>query len=302
MRAASALAVSMENADPFFRELVEESPVAFVLLTDEGVQYANAEALRLFGLASGDARGRQLHELLGPREAKRTARVLRRLRRSATRAAPFELVVAGPGEPRTLQAYLTPIDYAGRPAIRLVACDITERKAMEEQLRREALHDSLTGLPNRTVFRDHVRHAIARAERRRQYRFAVLYVDLDNFKTINDGFGHASGDVLLTQFARRLERCVRPSDVAARWGGDEFTVLLDDLGTRDDATVVADRIRRECAGEYNVDGLGFNLSVSIGIAFNGSHRHADALVHDADVALYRAKGSARGTIRIYDRG
>ncbi|HEX9106114.1 MAG TPA: sensor domain-containing diguanylate cyclase, partial [Longimicrobiales bacterium] len=288
-----------DGGDPFFRDLVEGSPVGFVLLTEEGVQYANGEAQRLFGI-EGEVRGRTLPELVGDVEARRAARMLRRMRRTGARVPPFELVVTGEGAPRTLQAYVTAVDYAGRPAIRLVAYDITARKALEDRLRREALHDALTGLPNRTVFRDHVRHAIARAERRRQYRFAVLYVDLDNFKTINDGFGHASGDTLLAQFARRLERCVRPSDVAARWGGDEFTILLDDLGTPEDATVVADRIRRECAGEYSVHGRELNLSLSIGIAFNGSHRHADALVHDADVALYRAKGSARGTIRIYD--
>ena len=188
--------------------------------------------------------------------------------------------------------------------------DITEHKKAEEKIRRLALFDSLTDLPNRQFFRESLGHAIARARRAKE-NMAVMFLDLDRFKRINDTLGHAAGDVLLQEAARRLRHCVRQSDFIgrdgeaprndiARLGGDEFTVNLVDLREPEDAAKVAERILHEMEKPFHVAGQELSVTVSIGIAIypiNG--QDAETLLKNADVALYQAKASGKNLYKFF---
>ena len=179
--------------------------------------------------------------------------------------------------------------------------DITERKLAEEQLLHDAFHDSLTTLPNRALFTDLLGRSLGRAQRRAEYRFAVLFVDLDRFKVVNDSLGHTVGDELLRAITRRIERCVRPGDTVARLGGDEFAILVDDIGNASDATRVADRIQRELTQPFNLSGHEVFTSASIGIALSASgYEEADDLLRDADTAMYRAKALGKARYEVFD--
>jgi diguanylate cyclase (GGDEF)-like protein/PAS domain S-box-containing protein len=179
--------------------------------------------------------------------------------------------------------------------------DITERKLAEEQLLHDAFHDSLTNLPNRALFTDLLARSLGRAWRRADYRFAVLFIDLDRFKVVNDSLGHTVGDELLRAITRRIERCVRPGDTVARLGGDEFTILVDDIGNPSDATRVADRIQRELTQPFTLSGHEVFTSASIGIALSASgYEAADDLLRDADIAMYRAKALGKARYEVFD--
>jgi diguanylate cyclase (GGDEF)-like protein/PAS domain S-box-containing protein len=179
--------------------------------------------------------------------------------------------------------------------------DVTERRAQQERMLHDALHDPLTGLPNRALFHDLVKRSFARARRREGYRFAVLFLDLDRFKTVNDGLGHAVGDELLVQVGQRLQTCLREGDTLARHGGDEFTILLDDVKEPQDAGVVADRIHQVTSESFDVSGHQVSSTASIGIALSAaSYSKPEDLLRDADTAMYRAKAQGRARAVVFD--
>jgi diguanylate cyclase (GGDEF)-like protein/PAS domain S-box-containing protein len=179
--------------------------------------------------------------------------------------------------------------------------DHTLQRRAEEQLLHNAFHDALTGLPNRALFLDRLERVLVHSNRRPGYRFAVLFVDLDRFKLINDTMGHLAGDELLVGVARRLERCLRQEDTVARFGGDEFALLLDGVQDVRDATRVAERINYELALPFRVGRREVAASASIGIALSASgYEHPDDVLHDADAAMYRAKASGRARYEVYD--
>jgi diguanylate cyclase (GGDEF)-like protein/PAS domain S-box-containing protein len=187
-------------------------------------------------------------------------------------------------------------------AVFLFAVDITSRRLMEEQLRHDALHDALTGLPNRLLFLERLAHAILRSKRRERYLFAVLFLDLDRFKVINDSLGHHVGDELLVVIARRLQGCLRPEDSVARLGGDEFAVLLEDLGGVSDATRVAERIQAELSRSVTLSGFDVFTSASIGIALSSTtYERPEYLLRNADMAMYRAKAAGHARFEVFDR-
>ena len=180
--------------------------------------------------------------------------------------------------------------------------DITDRKRAEERLVHDAFHDALTGLPNRALFMDHLGLSIARHQRHPEREFAVLFLDVDRFKIINDSLGHMIGDDLLIAISRRLEECLRPGDTVARLGGDEFTVLLDDLPDADEAIRVAERIKRELAVPFSLQGHEIFCGASIGIA-PGSTGYAqpEDVLRDADTAMYHAKSHGSARFSVFDR-
>jgi diguanylate cyclase (GGDEF)-like protein/PAS domain S-box-containing protein len=189
------------------------------------------------------------------------------------------------------------------PAVRGIVCnsrDMTDRKVAQEALDRHAYHDGLTGLPNRALFLDRLEVALTRAKRRRS-NVAVLFLDLDRFKVINDSLGHEPGDRLLAAVARRLEGALRPEDTVARFGGDEFTVLCEDLGADIEPVGIAERINRSLATPFSLDDREVFLSASIGIAVaNSEQASGEALMRDADAAMYRAKERGRARIEVFD--
>jgi len=190
----------------------------------------------------------------------------------------------------------------GRPVGRVWSFrDVTERKTAEQRLVHDAFHDALTNLPNRALFTDLLARSIGRAARRGDYQFALLFLDIDRFKVINDSLGHLVGDHLLNAIARRLERCVRPGDTVARLGGDEFTVLVDDIAGPQDATRVADRIQRELNLPFTLSGQEVFTSASIGIALSATgYEQPDDLLRDADIAMYRAKALGKARYEVFD--
>jgi diguanylate cyclase (GGDEF)-like protein len=162
-----------------------------------------------------------------------------------------------------------------------------------------AFHDPLTGLPNRALFVDRVGQALARSERKTQTT-AVLFADLDNFKAINDSLGHAAGDELLVIIARRIRESLRPSDSAARFGGDEFAILLEDIGNEGRVMNACERIMGSLAAPVDIQGMTIDPGASIGVALTRDATcDADRLLRDADLAMYAAKAAGKGTYKVY---
>jgi diguanylate cyclase (GGDEF)-like protein/PAS domain S-box-containing protein len=179
--------------------------------------------------------------------------------------------------------------------------DIQARKQAEEQLKHDAFHDSLTSLPNRALFMDRLEHALEMTKRRSDYMFAVLFLDLDRFKVVNDSLGHQSGDQLLIALVKRLETCIRGADTLARLGGDEFAIILEDVRSVNDAKYVADRLQKQLALPFNIQKQEIFSSVSIGIALsNNTYVSAQELLRDADIAMYRAKAQGKACYEIFD--
>jgi diguanylate cyclase (GGDEF)-like protein/PAS domain S-box-containing protein len=178
--------------------------------------------------------------------------------------------------------------------------DITERKDFEQALRYQAFHDALTDLPNRTLFVDRVGRSLSRAAAR-QSAISVLFIDLDNFKVINDSLGHGVGDQLLVTLTDRIKQCLRHEDTLARLSGDEFAILIEDVRHEDDARQLATRVLEQLKEPFILDRREVYASVSIGIALSGpGHTGPDDLLRDADQAMYRAKANGKARCEIYD--
>ena len=180
--------------------------------------------------------------------------------------------------------------------------DVTDRRLAEDQLLYDAFHDSLTALPNRALLVERLSRLLTRLRRRREYNFAVIFLDLDRFKNVNDSLGHLAGDQLLVTVSRRLQRIVRPTDTVARFAGDEFTILLDDLADPKDATYVAERIQTEIQKPVDLEGRGIITTCSMGIVLGSAeYSRPDELLRDADTALYRSKALGRGQFQLFDK-
>ncbi len=180
--------------------------------------------------------------------------------------------------------------------------DVTDQKQAEKQLLHNAFHDALTGLPNRALFMDRLKHALSEVKKGEGYSFGVLFLDLDRFKVVNDSLGHQIGDQLLVATARRLEGCLRPGDIVARLGGDEFAIILDHVRHVNDAIQAAERIRERLSAPFNLSDHEVFISASIGIALNqtGSDE-PDEIMRNADTAMYRAKDQGRGSFELFNK-
>ena len=226
-------------------------------------------------------------------------------RRQGIRSAAV-VPIKGEGEPygvlgagaRARQRF-TREDVDFMQAIANVLANAIERRRNEERTQHEALHDPLTGLPNRNLFLDRLQHALSVAARR-ETSIAVLFLDLDQFKLVNDSLGHAAGDELLAAVAPRIEQALRPGDTVARFGGDEFAVLAEDVGNERGATRIAERIAEELARPFILREREHFVSASIGISIGSGGEAPEALIRDADAALYRAKDHGRGGYEIFD--
>lgn len=193
-------------------------------------------------------------------------------------------------------------DGAERP-VRIAGSqtDVTEQRRVQGELEHAALHDGLTGLANRTLFSELLGRALVKARRSPSYVCAVIFIDLDHFKLVNDSYGHAAGDRLLIAIGKRLQHCLRPGDALARLGGDEFAILLDDVSSTSDATTIADRLQQSLGEPFDLDGREVWASASVGIAYsNPRYQSPDDLLRDADTAMYRAKAQGRAQAQTFD--
>ena len=179
--------------------------------------------------------------------------------------------------------------------------EITERKAIEQQLTYDSLHDAMTGLPNRVLFLDRLGQAIEYCKRRTEYTFAVLFVDIDQFKVINDSLGHLTGDQLLISAGKRMKECLRSSDTVARLGGDEFAILLEISGEKNSTMTIAEKLQADLNVPFKLDGHELYITASTGIVASiAGYIHPEEVLRDADIAMYQAKSSGKARFEIFD--
>ena len=302
---AAALAISERQ----FRAAFTHAPVGMLRLSDERlILEANLAFHKLLGVAGGELVGRSLDDLSHPEDVSATTRRLHRLIGGGAGAGASTVQV----ETRFVHRDGHPVwtvlsaarleDYDHFPYTLGQVVDITDRKINEARLARQALHDPLTDLPNRLLLEERVNHALARLAREPQ-RMAVLFIDLDGFKTVNDTFGHKAGDEVLGEVATRLGFVVRPGDTVARLGGDEFVVLCEDLPEHaiDVAAALASRIIQAISHPFRHGDHQVLLSASIGISQpTPATTNAAVLLAEADAAMYRAKQEGKACHRIFD--
>ncbi len=280
----------------FLEEVLDAIPEAVVITHGTRVLHVNGEFLRLFGYGRMDCLGQELDELVMPDGRLHESEMLLHSVRVNGRSAIETVRRTGRGELVDVAVLAARVRLGGEETGLFVTYrDIRRQKLESEKLQHTALHDGLTGLANRALFLDRVRLTLARLRRRPDRRFAVVFLDLDGFKKVNDTLGHAAGDELLLEIGRRLERCVRPQDTVARFGGDEFALLLDETGSGADALLVGERIGAEVRREVMLAGGPASVGASMGIATaTAEYVEAEAILHHADLAMYEAKAGGKG--------
>ncbi len=290
---ARGAAEALKESEARFRNLVEHSPQAVALHAEGRMLYANPACATLLGFTDPDKLlGASLLRFITSETAPRLLESLALLGRTATRALTANCQFQRIGDARLLAVEVTsvPVSYNGKAGVLSILHDVTERRQLEEQLAHQAFHDPLTNLANRVLFKDRVEHALQRTVGGTSSP-AVLFIDLDNFKAVNDSLGHSAGDWLLIEVASRLTACLRPADTVARLGGDEFAVLLDDEVAK--PMQVAEVILEAFMQPFSVQGTDIVVTMSIGIATMLPHQGADEVLRNADLALYRAKGEGK---------
>ncbi len=294
----------LRQSEKRFRSLIENARDIIVILDDKGFcRYVSPSAERILGYPTAEVLGRSVFELIHPDEMPMVAQVFKGV---------IEMPKVGLGlaEYRVrhkdgfwciLEAVAT--NLLDEPSVRgiVVNChDVTERKVAEDQLLHDALHDALTELPNRALLTDRLGQAFARVKRHPNYQFAVLFLDLDRFKVINDSQGHRTGDRLLVAVARRLLTCLRSGDTAARLGGDEFVILLEEIQGVDEAIAQAKKILRAIERPLNLEGNKVLITASIGIALStDKYQWPGDILRDADIAMYRAKALGKARYEVF---
>src|SRR5829696_479448 len=293
----------LRRSEKRFRSLVQNASDGITIIEADGtIVYDSPAVEKILGYKPDERVGTNAFDQANPNDLTQGTHILGDL--LANPGAQKNLELPWPHKDGSL-LYLevTLTNLLDDPAVRGIVFnwrDITERKAMEERLNHQALHDSLTDLPNRRLFVDRLEQALARTERRRGSEVAVLFMDLDGFKVVNDSLGHDRGDRLLVEVAKRLRGCLRPEDNLARFAGDEFSVLLEEIENADDAFRVAQRITQKFRGQFVVDGREIVVRFSIGVALGGVHTGSpEDLLRDADTAMYRAKQDA-ADYRVFD--
>jgi len=301
---------AVEESQALLEQILETIVEGVVIFDPGGVlTYANHGASRILGRPVEEIVGRRFDDprwgVRDPEEgtAEPRAFVFRRVLETESEVLGVEHLVAHPERGEVV------VSVDGAPLrtpsgeIRGVVVslrDVTDRRRVEAELERRALYDSLTGLPNRALFWDRLEHAIRRADREETI-LAVLFVDLDRFKSVNDSLGHTAGDRLLRKVADRLRRCFREEDTLARIGGDEFTVLVEDLGDPAEVRVPVRRLMSVLAEPFRLMDSTFRMTASIGVAVRaGEELGADALVRRADHAMFAVKGSGQTRYHVFD--
>src|SRR5260221_713715 len=312
----------LAERDQLFQLISENAADMIALVDNDGRRLYNSPAyFKVLGYSPDDLNATSSIEQIHPDNRPRVLQAAEKARLSGQGERMEYRVRHKDGPWRTLESTASPIRNAKGQTDKLVIVnrDITERKRAEEMLAHNAFHDGLTNLPNRALFLDRLQQALTLSKRHPNYKFAVLLIDVDEFKIISDSLGHAAGDDLLIQIGQRLKESVRRADTVsrprmsdvperpanddalARRGGDEFTILLDDIRDPIEAVRVAERMQAELATPFVVNLQQIVISASIGIAASTSpHTHAEDLLRDADIAMYRAKRAGKARCEVSD--
>ncbi|HET8672616.1 MAG TPA: EAL domain-containing protein [Thermoleophilaceae bacterium] len=312
---ASHVALALERAEltgdlrrseERFRALVQNASDMIAVVDLGGrVLYQSPSIERILGYPAEGLVNRPMLEIMHPDDAEASVAYFLEAVKTGEVTAPVRWRVRhADGSWRHVETIYK--NLAGDPnvgGVLLTTRDVTHRKELEEQLAHRAFHDSLTGLPNRSLFTDRVEHALAR-QVRGTGQVAVLFLDIDDFKTVNDSLGHAAGDVLLVEVAKRLDECLRGGDTAARLGGDEFAILLDDVSELREAAGVAERVIEALRPPFEIEGKRTFVYASVGIAVSAGTpgERAEELLRNADVAMYIAKRRGKGGYEFFEPG
>ena len=287
-----------------FSAVFDVSPSGIALTTLEEGRFlaVNRTFEELTGYGRDEVVGRTVEEIDFWPEPSDRERIVEAVRRSGTVRSRETRLRSADGEIIDVLYSGSVVEIEGEEILVSVAQDIRERKEFERELERQALYDTVTGLPNRTLLRDRLVHALER-DRREEGAVAVLFLDLDRFKAVNDSLGHRAGDEVLRQVADRLERAIRGADTVARFGGDEFLLLLEGvMEVPGDIERLAERARRTLEEPFEAGGTSFRLTGSIGAAHSGMpHEGPDDLIRMADAAMYRVKEPESTDFHLFDR-
>jgi len=293
----------LSEAEERFRRAFDDSQVGMALTSTAGrFQRVNRALCDVTGYSSDELVGKTFGEITHPDDVEADLEALRELVEGERYGYRTEKrYIHAAGHPVWISLNVSPIYEGDGPPGYLIAQveDISDRKESEERLTRQALHDSLTGLPNRTLFSDRVRMA---SSRRGVRGFAIVYLDLDGFKLVNDTLGHAAGDQVLIEVARRLEPLMRVGDTLARLGGDEYALLCEEVGD-EEVRAIADRVIEAMAEPIEVQGRAITQAASIGIALyeaDGSPTEPDQMLGEADLAMYRAKAAGKSRYALFE--
>ncbi len=304
-RAFDAMAASLQQSMLQSRRIMEVAPEAILVTDTEGrIVMVNPRTESLFGYTREELIGQPVEMLVPASQRAAHARDREAYRRQprVREMGTQGLDLAGQrkdGSTFPVDISLGPLETEQGTWVVAAVRDLSERKRFEDELLHQATHDALTGLPNRLLFRELLLHGMAQAQRAEKL-LAVLFLDLDGFKNINDTLGHAQGDVLLREVARRIVGALRKDDVVARQGGDEFTILLSGISEVQDITAIADKLLAAVAEPYVAAGHEMYVTASIGITvYPFDDADADNLLRNADTAMYRAKESGKNAYRFY---
>ena len=285
--------LALRRSEDRLRSVVRSAPLVIWALDRDGrFTLGEGRALEKLGLDPSDVLGKSVFEVYS-----RYPQIIRDNHAALAGKDVSSTVDLGG---IVLEYHLSPLrEEGGVAGVLGVAIDVTERSRAEERLSHMALHDSLTGLPNRSLFLDRLDHAIARS-RRDGSRCCVLFIDLDRFKRINDSLGHRAGDQILLETADRIAHALRADDSVARLGGDEFTVLCEGISDDEEAMLIADKVAEELGHLYELDDGELYITASIGVAVTDRESTPEQLLRDADAAMYRAKSRGRGRTELFD--
>ena len=295
----------LRESEMKYRTIFENTGTATVIVeNDMTISLANSEFVNISGFAKNEIENIKswLHFTDEKTQRKiRNGEIISDPLESGPFAPSFECkFLDKDGAQKDMLCFLAAIPGADKSVVSLA--DITELKEAERQIYHQAFHDTLTGLPNRALFMEHLNMAVKRTKRRDDYCFAVLYMDIDRFKLVNDSLGHSVGDSLIAAFAGRIQESLRDIDTLGRFGGDEFVILLEDIEDSEYASGVADRLQQELKRPFMVEGKEVFAPASFGVVLNTKdYDQPEDIIRDADAAMYHAKENGKAQYKVFDK-